>query len=102
MSLQVSLFDWLYNIISSQFSATIAKCSEIFNYTGSDQLTIYRTTASTKHFTTGNQLIKKKKSQQNVYVLIINNCGGITQKISALRVFGSKPYPGVCTSGSGD
>jgi len=86
MSLQVSLFDWLYNIISSQFNAAIAKCSEIFNYTGSYQLTIYRTIASTKHFITSNQLIKK--TQQNVYVLIINNCGGITQKISALRVFG--------------
>lgn len=58
MSLQVSLFDWLYNIISSQFNATIAKRSEIFNYTGSYQLTIYRTTASTKHFITSNQLIK--------------------------------------------
>lgn len=58
MSLQVSLFDWLYNIISSQFNATTAKCSEIFNYTGSYQLTIYRTTVSTKHFITSNQLIK--------------------------------------------
>lgn len=64
MSLQVSLFDWLYNIISSQFNGTVAKRSEIFNYTGSYQLTIYRTTVSTKHFITSNQLIKT-----------IENCG---------------------------